>query len=83
MQTDNGVEMNRFLSVDQIYSGDLLIRNLIANITVNLTSNSTINTKENEDSGLTWYNLLLVILMILLSAYCNGTNIGVMGLDVQ
>ena len=75
--------MNRFLSVDQIYTGNLLLRNLLANATANLTSNNTISSKENEDTGLTWYNLLTVILMILLSAYCNGTNIGVMGLDVQ
>jgi hypothetical protein len=42
------------------------------------------NSNENEKGGgMSWQNLLLVILMILLSAYCNGTNIGVMGLDVQ
>jgi hypothetical protein len=75
--------MNRFLSVDQIYSGESILRTLVSNVTTNLTSNNTIISKENEQSGMSWSNLLLVILMILLSAYCNGTNIGVMGLDVQ
>jgi hypothetical protein len=83
MQTNNGIGMERFLSMDQIYSGESLIRSLIANVSTNLTSNNTINSNENEKAGMSWSNLLIVILMILLSAYCNGTNIGVMGLDVQ
>lgn len=84
MQTYNGKEMDRFLSAEQIYSGEQIIRSLVANATTNLTSNNTMNSNENEEAGgMSWQNLLLVILMILLSAYCNGTNIGVMGLDVQ
>jgi hypothetical protein len=81
MQTNNEIGMYRFLSIDQIYSGESLIRSLIVNVTTNLTSNNTINS--DEKTGMSWSNLLIVILMILLSAYCNGTNIGVMGLDVQ
>ena len=84
MQTNNGIGMDRFLNADQLYSGEQIIRSLIANVTTNLTSNNTMNSNENEKGGgMSWQNLLLVILMIFLSAYCNGTNIGVMGLDVQ
>lgn len=75
--------MERFLSVDQIYSGESLIRSLLANATNNLTSNITITSNETEKVGMSWLSLILVILAILLSAYSNGVNIGVMGLDVQ
>jgi hypothetical protein len=83
MQTNNGILMERFLSVDQIYSGESLIRSLLANATNNLTSNITITSNETEKVGMSWLSLILVILAILLSAYSNGVNIGVMGLDVQ
>lgn len=75
--------MDRFLNAEQLYSGESLVRTLIANITSNITANSTNHESEPAKVGMSWQNLLLVILMILLSAYCNGTNIGVMGLDVQ
>ena len=83
MQTNNGILMERFLNVDQIYSGESLIRSLLANATNNLTSNITITSNETEKVGMSWLSLILVILAILLSAYSNGVNIGVMGLDVQ
>ena len=83
MQTNNGIPMERFLSVDQIYSGESLVRSLLANATNNLTSNKTITSNETEKVGMSWLSLILVILAILLSAYSNGVNIGVMGLDVQ
>lgn len=70
------------MSADQIYSGDSLIRALIANITSNLSANATEIESEPEKTGISWQSLILVIVMIFLSAYCNGTNIGVMGLDV-
>ena len=83
MQTNNGIPMERFLNVDQIYSAESLIRSLLANATNNLTSNITITSNETEKVGMSWLSLILVILAILLSAYSNGVNIGVMGLDVQ
>ena len=83
MQTNNGILMERFLSVDQINTGESLIRSLLANATNNLTSNITITSNETEKVGMSWLSLILVILAILLSAYSNGVNIGVMGLDVQ
>ncbi len=77
------VGQGRFLSADQIYTGGSLIRSLIANLTANISANVTKNASEPEKGGLSTLNLIIVIFTIMLSAYSNGVNIGVMGLDVQ
>ena len=60
----------------------MIIRRLVANATKTL--NATGGTgEESEKGGMTWYSLVIVIFLVLLSAYSNGVNIGVMGLDVQ
>ena len=56
-----------------------MLRMLTTNVTNKTTTAGEIETKVS----MPWYNLLAVIVLVMLSAYCNGTNIGVMGLDVQ
>lgn len=57
-----------------------MLRVLVSNVTNNATKS---NESVEASSGMTWFKILALIFIILLSAYCNGTNIGVMGLDVQ
>lgn len=52
------------------------MRELAANAT-----NATDTSKPEESTSLAWYGYILVILLVLLSAFCNGNNIGLMGLD--
>ncbi len=47
----------------------------------NITGNSTSTKIEEPAQTLEWYVLIAVILLVLLSAFCNGNNIGTMGLD--
>jgi hypothetical protein len=60
----------------------MIIRTLVANATKTLNATADAG-EESEKGGMTWYSLVIVIFLVLLSAYSNGVNIGVMGLDVQ
>ena len=60
----------------------MIIRTLVANATKTLNATGGAG-EESEKGGMTWYSLVIVIFLVLLSAYSNGVNIGVMGLDVQ
>jgi metal transporter CNNM len=52
------------------------LRELAANAT-----NAADTSKPDESTSLAWYGYILVILLVLLSAFCNGNNIGTMGMD--
>jgi Na+/H+ antiporter NhaC len=50
-------------------------------LAANLTTNSTASKSEEATTSLGWYGYLAVVLLVMLSAFCNGNNIGTMGLD--
>ena len=80
--------IERFLNADKFeQSGDQFA---MLRILVNTTINATVGNKSASEEGdsaskssMGWQNILLLILLVMLSAYSNGMNIGVMGLDVQ
>ena len=60
----------------------MIMRILTANNTVQNVTNAVKSVEAEEKVSMPWYSLVAVIVLVLLSAYCNGTNIGVMGFDV-
>ena len=79
--------IERFLNADKFeQSGDQFA---MLRILVNTTINATVGNKSASEEGdsaskssMGWQNILLLILLVMLSAYSNGMNIGLMGLDV-
>jgi hypothetical protein len=79
--------IERFLIEEQHEQSDdqYAILRILANVTANATG---VNKTASElavsasKSSMTWSNILLLLVLMMLSAYSNGMNIGVMGLDV-
>lgn len=57
---------------------------ILTNVTSgNLTnSNKTSTDSDTASPPMTWYTILTLVILVMLSAYSNGMNIGIMGLDV-
>jgi len=57
---------------------------MLTNVTSgNLTnSNKTSTDSDTPSPPMTWYTILTLVILVMLSAYSNGMNIGIMGLDV-
>lgn len=52
------------------------MRELAANAT-----GATNTAKTEESTALAWYGYIIVIILVLMSAFCNGNNVGTMGMD--
>jgi hypothetical protein len=57
---------------------------ILTNVTSgNLTNtNKTSTDTDTPSPSMTWYTILTLVILVMLSAYSNGMNIGIMGLDV-
>lgn len=59
-----------------------MLRYLAGNVTTALANSTSSEGSSGEDAAtLEWHALLLVIALLILSAFCNGNNIGVLGMD--
>jgi hypothetical protein len=56
------------------------LRELQANLTINATTSNG-DGMEEASSSMPWYGLIAVIILVILSAFFNGNNIGTMGMD--
>ena len=50
-------------------------------LAANLTTNFTTSKVEEATSSLEWYGYIAMVLLVMMSGFCSGTNIGVLGLD--
>jgi hypothetical protein len=57
-----------------------MIRYLTDNITAGLNA-TTASSDVEEAASLQWHSLLAVVALLIMSAFCNGNNIGVLGMD--